>query len=284
MPTAAFVAEVIRENYPTLNVPLHARWRHFVFAGRDLWAGHRRPNDTGRMRPRRRVRSSISRSSRCCSMPAPGPDWRYRDRRDRHAASGARKGSRLQACACSRRGFFRPIRAIRCAPTPRTLARASPPRISRDGFQVARDNPLTGLEGRAALIARLGQTLLDRPDGVCDRRSRAAGRAVRSSAQRGGRERCLRRKSCASVLHHLGPIWPGAHLRSAASRSATPGGIRRSSAAMRPTACAVPQAVAMADLFADRAAAGRRRRRSPISTGSPGLRNIAMAACSSMPA
>ena len=29
---ADFVAEVIRERYPTLQVPFHARWRHFVFA------------------------------------------------------------------------------------------------------------------------------------------------------------------------------------------------------------------------------------------------------------
>ena len=36
-PAANFVAEVIRDNYPTLKVPLHARWRHFVCAGRDLW-------------------------------------------------------------------------------------------------------------------------------------------------------------------------------------------------------------------------------------------------------
>ena len=36
--TARFVAEVIRDQYPDLKVPFHARWRHFVFGGRDLWA------------------------------------------------------------------------------------------------------------------------------------------------------------------------------------------------------------------------------------------------------
>ena len=36
-PTADLVAQVIRERYPTLEVPFHARWRHFVFNGRDLW-------------------------------------------------------------------------------------------------------------------------------------------------------------------------------------------------------------------------------------------------------
>ena len=29
-PTANFVADAIRDNYPSLKGPLHARWRHFV--------------------------------------------------------------------------------------------------------------------------------------------------------------------------------------------------------------------------------------------------------------
>src|SRR5436305_15259805 len=33
---ADFVVGVIRENYPSLAVPLHARWRHFVVAGDGL--------------------------------------------------------------------------------------------------------------------------------------------------------------------------------------------------------------------------------------------------------
>src|SRR5437879_4593720 len=36
--TAAFTAGVIRAQYPTLDVPFHARWRHFELGGRDLWA------------------------------------------------------------------------------------------------------------------------------------------------------------------------------------------------------------------------------------------------------
>jgi hypothetical protein len=35
--TADFVARVVRDSYPDLRPPVHARWRHFVFAGHDLW-------------------------------------------------------------------------------------------------------------------------------------------------------------------------------------------------------------------------------------------------------
>ena len=36
-PAADLVAETTRKAYPTLDVPLHARWRHFVIGGRDRW-------------------------------------------------------------------------------------------------------------------------------------------------------------------------------------------------------------------------------------------------------
>ena len=35
--SAEVVAAVIRDRYPTLTVPFHARWRQFVASGRDLW-------------------------------------------------------------------------------------------------------------------------------------------------------------------------------------------------------------------------------------------------------
>src|SRR5215510_7182792 len=36
--TADLVVETTRKAYPTLEVPFHSRWRHFVVDGRDRWA------------------------------------------------------------------------------------------------------------------------------------------------------------------------------------------------------------------------------------------------------
>src|SRR5262245_27581709 len=36
-PAADLVMRTIRERYPTLDIPFHARWRHFVFGRRNLW-------------------------------------------------------------------------------------------------------------------------------------------------------------------------------------------------------------------------------------------------------
>ena len=35
--TADFVADVIRDNYPSLDIPYHSRWRHFAARGLDRW-------------------------------------------------------------------------------------------------------------------------------------------------------------------------------------------------------------------------------------------------------
>jgi hypothetical protein len=35
---AAYVLDTIKVNHPTLDIPFHARWRHFVAAGIDRWS------------------------------------------------------------------------------------------------------------------------------------------------------------------------------------------------------------------------------------------------------
>jgi hypothetical protein len=79
LPAAAdFVAAVIRENYPTLAVPFHARWRHFVLDGRDLWAelaANTRWPDAG---AKSRAAFDLAIVSVLLDAGA-GPTWRYRD-------------------------------------------------------------------------------------------------------------------------------------------------------------------------------------------------------------
>src|SRR5581483_12164138 len=77
--TAAFVAGVIRTNYPNLNVPLHARWRHFVFGDRDLW---RETASAGRWRDAAsRARAAFDLVAVSVLLDAgAGTAWRYTDR------------------------------------------------------------------------------------------------------------------------------------------------------------------------------------------------------------
>src|ERR1700733_92172 len=80
--TADFVVNVVRERYPRLDPPLHARWRHFVFEGRDLGReliASRAASDTA---SRARAAFDLAITSVLLDAGA-GPVWRYLD-----AASG----------------------------------------------------------------------------------------------------------------------------------------------------------------------------------------------------
>ncbi len=204
--TAEFVAKVIAENYPTLDVPLHARWRHFKLAGNDLWA----PIDSRTVWADKAARARAAFDLAIVSVlldAGAGPNWRYRD-----GATGLQIGRSEGLALASLRMFeagafsadaTKPLRA-----DAKRLAAFSGDDLAK-GFQVRDANPLTGLEGRAALIARLGRAALDNPAVFAMHdHARPGGLFDHLAALAGGRElpapEILR-----SVLHHLGPIWPG---------------------------------------------------------------------------
>jgi len=186
---ADLTAETVRANYPDLKVPFHARWRHFTVDGRDLWAEREKPSDP----------AELGRAAFDLVIPSvlldagAGAAWRYRD-----AATGAVLG-RSEGLGVASLRFFEsgamssdpadPLRAD-------ALGQVDAAMIGR-AFQVSEDNPLVGLEGRAALLRSLGDAV-GRPGALFD---------VMAKHAEGGR-------LCAPVilevlLQALGPIWPG---------------------------------------------------------------------------
>jgi hypothetical protein len=205
-PPAAVVAGVIRENYPDLNVPLHARWRHFVFGGRDLWAGIEAKGIWPDPQARARAAFDLAIISVLLDAGA-GPDWRYRDP-VLGLAIGRSEGLALATLRMFEAGLFSsdlgdPLRADASR-----LANLTSAELAQ-GFQVSDANPLLGLESRAALITRLGRTALGnskvfasrdtaRPGGLFDHLCGLAARgAVPAEA------------ILYAVLTYLAPIWPG---------------------------------------------------------------------------
>ena len=77
-PTADYVAAVMRANYPDLRVPLHARWRHFIFDGRDLWIETAAKANWRDPAARARAEFDLAIVSVLLNAGA-GPDWRYSD-------------------------------------------------------------------------------------------------------------------------------------------------------------------------------------------------------------
>src|SRR4051794_40707349 len=137
-------AAATRQAYPDLAVPFHARWRHFV-------AGE--PRLAGEGAERGRAAFDLVILSVLLDAGA-GPGWRYRD-----AATG-RTFTRSEGLAVASQ---RMVEAGTLSGAAEALA-GFDARTLAEGFQVSEDNPLVGLEGRAALLRRLGQQALARPD------------------------------------------------------------------------------------------------------------------------
>jgi len=187
---ADLTAQVVREAYPDLNVPFHARWRHFTVGGRDLWAELDKPWRD----PKDEARAAFDLAITSVLLDAgAGSVWRYHD-----AATGAGLGRSEGLGVASLRMFEAGLMSADPADPLRAdgLAKVDAAMLAK-AFQVTGDNPLVGLEGRAALLRRLGEAV-GRPGALFDR---MAARAI------GGK---LPAPAILEVLlDALGPIWPG---------------------------------------------------------------------------
>jgi Protein of unknown function (DUF1688) len=187
---ADLTAQVVREAYPDLNVPFHARWRHFTVDGRDLWAEREKP--WARREDQARAAFDLAITSVLLDAGA-GAAWRYRD-----AATGAVLGRSEGLGIASLRLFESgALSADRDDPLRADgLARIDAEVLAK-AFQASSDNPLVGLEGRAALLRRLGEAV-GRPGALFD--------AMAARANHGGLPAPV---ILEVLLEALGPIWPG---------------------------------------------------------------------------
>jgi hypothetical protein len=203
---ADYVLDTIRLNYPTLDVPFHARWRHFAAGGFDRWTTLDRATAWPSAAARARGAFDLAIASVLLDAGA-GPDWRY------HEATSGESFARSEGLAVASfdmfaQGAFSARPGDRLRVDAEALSGMTPEALAA-GFQAGGDNPLVGLEGRAALMRRLGDTVSARPEvfGRADM-PRPGGLFDHLAAQAEGgllpAEAIL-----AAVLEHLGPIWPG---------------------------------------------------------------------------
>jgi hypothetical protein len=151
---AAEVADVTRTRYPDLLVPFHSRWRHFEAGGIDRKAQLGAGVD---------ARAMIDLAVVSVLLDAgAGPDWRYDE-----AATGQRfarsEGLGVASWHAFTSGLFSsdttdPLRADAAA-----LCDLDADRLA-EAFQVGPSNPLVGLDGRVAVLHRLGAALTARPE------------------------------------------------------------------------------------------------------------------------
>lgn len=177
---ADLTAAVTRDNYPDLDIPFHARARHFVAGAPRLPEGA----------PAERARAAFDLVILSVLLDAgTGPGWRYTD----NVSGGVYTRSEGLAVASQR--MFE-------AGDLDDLAGLDAAKLAR-GFQVSADNPLLGLDGRAALLRRLGAQVRARPDLFAGRPGGLYD--VLSARARNGR---LPAPAILELLlEALGPIW-----------------------------------------------------------------------------
>jgi hypothetical protein len=198
--TAAMVAAVTRRRYPDLDVPYHSRWRHFETGGLDRKAELDRALDGRSAADRARAHIDLTVASVLLDAGA-GAGWSFVE-----AESGQRFTRSEGLAVASFRAFMRGAFSARQDDPLRVDASAL---ATMDAetlaslFQAGAANPLLGLDGRAALLRRLGSALTNQRD--------AFGDTARPGALFDTLTRTRRAISASTLLEALldglGPIW-----------------------------------------------------------------------------
>jgi len=204
-PAAQVVSELIRVSYPDFNVPFHARWRHFVIGARDLWA--ERAAQAAWPTPAARARTEFDLAIVSVLLDAgAGPAWKYLDVATEQVVSRS-EGLAVASLRMFEAGAFSSHPADPLRADAERLIHLKHEEVA-DGFQSMVGNRLVGVEGRAELLASLGNAVAANPK-VFAREDRARpGGLYDHLAALADDGKLPAPRILEALLEHLGPIWP----------------------------------------------------------------------------
>jgi len=203
--TVDLVVTTMRKNYPTLDMPFHARWRHFVVGGVSRY--DRLATAAGSAEPPVRARSAFDLAIVSVLLDAgAGPQWRYRDAAT-GKSFGRSEGLALASLDMFARGAFSsdikdPMRADAAV-----LAKLDAEALQR-AFQVTNANPLVGLEGRAELLRAVGRLSAARPDIFARNDRPRPGGLFDHLVAKANDDSIAAPLILSELLQQFGPIWP----------------------------------------------------------------------------
>ena len=199
------VLQTTRDSYPTLDVPFHSRWRHFVTNGDNRWAAaasERRWPD-----PAARARAEFDLAMVSVFLDAgAGPTWRYRDPQT-GLAIGRSEGLGLASLGMFTGGLFSADPRDPLRVDADVLSHLSVTDAAR-GLQVSDANPLVGLEGRVDLLRRLGKLVASKTDVFGRHDPPRPGGLFDQLAARAANGRLAAPLILSELLQQLGPMWP----------------------------------------------------------------------------
>ncbi len=198
------VLAITRHNYPDLNVPLHARWRHFEVGGMNRIA--QLQAQLNGLAPQDQAKAHIDLVLVSVLLDAgAGAQWQYGD-----AATGEWFG-RSEGLAiasydlfCS--GLFSSNPQNPYQVDAQGLLRLTVESLAA-GMQVHAGNPMVGLEGRVQLLRQLGQVISTWVQGLAQ--PARPGDLFDFLQLQSHRGELQARQLLITILRKLGQIWPG---------------------------------------------------------------------------
>jgi len=200
-----FVVELTRKRYPSLEMPFHSRWRHFVLSGDNRWATIDKPTVWRDGASRARAAFDLAIVSVLLDAGA-GPHWRYHDpATGKHI--GRSEGLGLASLAMFANGVFSSHPGDPLQADARRLIYLSAADVGR-GLQVSEANPLVGIAGRADLLRRLGAVVAAKPEVFARNDVARPGGLFDHLAALASDGKIPAPTILSELLRHFGPIWP----------------------------------------------------------------------------
>ncbi len=197
------VAALTLRRFPDLRIPLHSRWRHFEAGGVDRKAELDQALTGRSVAEQARARFDLTVVSVLLDAGA-GPQWSYTE---------SASGQQFQRSEGLGVASFRAFVAGTFSASPQDPLRADADALQRVDasllrtlFQSGSDNPMVGLDGRAALLARLGQAL-QREAGRSGLEARP-GLLYDRLTNHGTLHEVAASAMLGELLRSLSPIWP----------------------------------------------------------------------------
>ena len=199
------VVTLTRQRYPSLAMPFHARWRHFILDGQNRWAAVDKAASWRDPAARARAAFDLVIVSVLLDAGA-GPLWRYRDPQTGRQI-GRSEGLGLASLGMFADGAFSSDRRHPLQADAARLQHMSQADIEA-GLQVGAHNPMVGIAGRAGLLRRLGAHVAGNPD-IFARNDVARPGGFFDHLVSLAQDRAIAAPVVlAELLRHFGPIWP----------------------------------------------------------------------------
>jgi hypothetical protein len=201
-PLVDYVIEVIRGNYPALEIPFHSRWGHFRVGNIDrVKFLEAKMSD---LDPMEKARTKLDLVITSVLLDAgAGATWSYKEKNSGQVFSRS-EGLGVASFYLFMDGGLAGAQSKPLQATAQGLQSLTVAQLQQS-FQVSDSNPLIGVEGRLSLLKNLGATISQkkdlfpggRPGGLVDYLDNRYGKKITGP-------QLLR-----AVLDGLGEIWPG---------------------------------------------------------------------------